>query len=142
VSVDGDRVERIAALAAAAGVSIATSESLTCGQVATRLGEGTDAADWFRGGIVAYQESVKFALLGVDEVWAVGGAQGVALLAYGATDTDGAELSIPVKHGEGRYYAPDEDLDEIERRGQVAYRYAPGQIKAKRQKRSVRQQQK
>ena len=32
------------------------------------------------------------ALLGVDEVWAVGGAQGVALLAYGGTDTDDAEL--------------------------------------------------
>jgi histidinol dehydrogenase len=32
-------------------------------------------------------------LLGVDEVWAVGGAQAVALLAYGGTDTDGAELA-------------------------------------------------
>ena len=36
-------------------------------------------------------------------------------------------LSIPVKHGEGRYWAPDEVLDEIEAKGQVAYRYAPGQ---------------
>ncbi|WP_191246652.1 histidinol dehydrogenase [Amycolatopsis deserti] len=35
------------------------------------------------------------ALLGVDEVWAVGGAQAVALLAYGGIDTDGAEL-VPV----------------------------------------------
>lgn len=34
-------------------------------------------------------------LLGFDEVWAVGGAQAVALLAYGGTDTDGAEL-VPV----------------------------------------------
>ncbi len=34
-------------------------------------------------------------LLGVDEVWAVGGAQAVALLAYGGTDTDGTEL-VPV----------------------------------------------
>ena len=31
-------------------------------------------------------------MLGVDEVWAVGGAQAVALLAYGGVDTDGAEL--------------------------------------------------
>jgi phosphoribosylformylglycinamidine synthase len=38
-----------------------------------------------------------------------------------------AHLSIPVKHGEGRYWAPDQMLDEIEERGQVAYRYAPGQ---------------
>jgi phosphoribosylformylglycinamidine synthase subunit PurQ / glutaminase len=36
-------------------------------------------------------------------------------------------LSIPAKHGEGRYWAPDEVLDELEARGQVAYRYAPGQ---------------
>jgi phosphoribosylformylglycinamidine synthase len=36
-------------------------------------------------------------------------------------------LSIPVKHGEGRYWAPDEALDAIEANGQVAYRYAPGQ---------------
>ena len=33
------------------------------------------------------------ALLGVDEVWAVGGAQAVALLAYGGTDTDGTGAS-------------------------------------------------
>ncbi|MGW0890156.1 histidinol dehydrogenase [Saccharopolyspora sp. NPDC002578] len=32
------------------------------------------------------------ALLEVDEVWAVGGAQAVALLAYGGEDTDGAGL--------------------------------------------------
>jgi phosphoribosylformylglycinamidine synthase subunit PurQ / glutaminase len=36
-------------------------------------------------------------------------------------------LSIPVKHGEGRFWAEEEDLDEIEAKGQVAYRYAPGQ---------------
>jgi len=33
------------------------------------------------------------ALLGVTEVWAVGGAQAVALLAYGGTDTDGVGAS-------------------------------------------------
>ncbi|HEU4392614.1 MAG TPA: phosphoribosylformylglycinamidine synthase subunit PurQ [Solirubrobacterales bacterium] len=38
----------------------------------------------------------------------------------------GVTLSIPAKHGEGRYYAPEEVLDELEARGQVAYRYAPG----------------
>ncbi|HWM55955.1 MAG TPA: phosphoribosylformylglycinamidine synthase subunit PurQ [Solirubrobacterales bacterium] len=36
-------------------------------------------------------------------------------------------LAIPAKHGEGRYYAPQEMLDQIEASGQVAYRYAPGQ---------------
>lgn len=32
-------------------------------------------------------------LLGVDEVWAVGGAQAVALLTYGGTDTTGEQLA-------------------------------------------------
>jgi phosphoribosylformylglycinamidine synthase len=36
-------------------------------------------------------------------------------------------LSIPVKHGEGRYWAPDDVLDALEAGGQVAYRYVPGQ---------------
>jgi phosphoribosylformylglycinamidine synthase I len=36
-------------------------------------------------------------------------------------------LSIPAKHGEGRYYAPAEVLDGLEAKGQVAYRYALGQ---------------
>jgi histidinol dehydrogenase len=44
-------------------------------------------------------------LLGVDEVWAVGGAQAVALLAYGGTDTDGAELvPVDVVTGPGNIY--------------------------------------
>jgi len=46
----------------------------------------------------------------------------------GAEDAKSAHrrLSIPMKHGEGRYYAPPEQLDELEARGQVAYRYADG----------------
>jgi phosphoribosylformylglycinamidine synthase subunit PurQ / glutaminase len=39
----------------------------------------------------------------------------------------GERLSIPAKHGEGRYWAPEEVLDELEANGQVAFRYAPGQ---------------
>jgi phosphoribosylformylglycinamidine synthase I len=38
----------------------------------------------------------------------------------------GQRLSIPVKHTTGRYFAPEEQLDEFEARGQVAFRYAPG----------------
>jgi histidinol dehydrogenase len=44
-------------------------------------------------------------LLGVDEVWAVGGAQGIALLAYGGTDTDGSELApVDMITGPGNIY--------------------------------------
>jgi phosphoribosylformylglycinamidine synthase len=41
-------------------------------------------------------------------------------------DSDGERLSIPVKHGEGRFWAPEAVLDELDANGQVAYRYAPG----------------
>ena len=41
-------------------------------------------------------------------------------------DSAGATLSIPMKHGEGRYYAPEEMLDQLEANGQIAYRYADG----------------
>jgi phosphoribosylformylglycinamidine synthase subunit PurQ / glutaminase len=57
----------------------------------------------------------------------------VELIAEGESDAfsspegaKGTRLSIPAKHGEGRYYAPEEMLDAIEANGQVAYRYAPG----------------
>ncbi len=45
----------------------------------------------------------------------------------GMGDKSARRLSIPAKHGEGRYYAPEVMLDELEANGQVAYRYAPGQ---------------
>jgi phosphoribosylformylglycinamidine synthase len=63
----------------------------------------------------------------------------VDLLALPGPDVDGPKtrhigvfsahqhrLSIPLKHGEGRYYAPDDMLDALEAKGQVAYRYAEG----------------
>ncbi|WP_086666684.1 histidinol dehydrogenase [Lentzea kentuckyensis] len=44
-------------------------------------------------------------LLGVDEVWAVGGAQAMALLAYGGVDTDGGELApVDVVTGPSNIY--------------------------------------
>jgi nicotinamide-nucleotide amidase len=67
MSTDTDRVERIAELAAKHELRVVTAESLTSGTVATRLGAGPSAADWFGGGIVAYQEPVKFDVLGVEE---------------------------------------------------------------------------
>jgi phosphoribosylformylglycinamidine synthase len=36
-------------------------------------------------------------------------------------------LSIPAKHGEGRFWAPGRVLDALEANGRVAYRYGPGQ---------------
>jgi phosphoribosylformylglycinamidine synthase subunit PurQ / glutaminase len=38
----------------------------------------------------------------------------------------GDVLTIPIKHGEGAWYADDDLLDEVERGGQVVLRYADG----------------
>jgi nicotinamide-nucleotide amidase len=62
-----ETVERVADLAAEKGLSVAAAESLTSGLIAHRLGAGPNAADWFRGSVVAYQEHVKFEVLGVPE---------------------------------------------------------------------------
>lgn len=59
-------VERIAGLAEQHGFTVAAAESLTSGQVAARIGAGPSASEWFQGAVVAYDESVKFEVLGVE----------------------------------------------------------------------------
>jgi phosphoribosylformylglycinamidine synthase subunit PurQ / glutaminase len=75
-------------------------------------------------GALLRNESLRFVCRQVDLV-----ADGPKP-AFGAPESAhrrGGWLSIPVKHGEGRYWAPEEMLDAIEANGQVAFRYAPGQ---------------
>jgi phosphoribosylformylglycinamidine synthase subunit PurQ / glutaminase len=38
----------------------------------------------------------------------------------------GDVLSVPVKHGAGRYYAPEDGLGEMDAHGQIILRYRPG----------------
>lgn len=58
-------VHRISALCRERGARVAVVESLTSGALSSALGRGDDAADWFRGGIIAYHSSVKHTLLAV-----------------------------------------------------------------------------
>jgi len=62
-----EHVGRIAELAGKQELTVATAESLTSGLIATKLGAGPSASQWFRGTVVAYQEPVKFDVLGVPE---------------------------------------------------------------------------
>jgi phosphoribosylformylglycinamidine synthase I len=54
-------------------------------------------------------------------------ADGPEMSLYDGKSSRRPGLSIPAKHGEGRYFAAEEVLDALEANGQVAYRYAPGQ---------------
>jgi phosphoribosylformylglycinamidine synthase len=47
--------------------------------------------------------------------------------AFTSRCTDAQELSIPVKHGEGCWYAGEDLLAELEANGQIVLRYAPGE---------------
>jgi len=39
----------------------------------------------------------------------------------------GQELTVPVAHGDGNYFADDATLDQLEDEGRVAFRYVKGQ---------------
>lgn len=39
----------------------------------------------------------------------------------------GQKIKLPVAHGDGNYFAPDETLDRIEKEGLVAFRYVEGE---------------
>jgi nicotinamide-nucleotide amidase len=90
-----EMVEQIARRAGERHVHVATAESLTSGAIAMRLGAGPDASSWFTGGVVAYDEQVKFDVLGVPEGPVVT-AECAAQMARGARQLLGADLVVAV----------------------------------------------
>jgi PncC family amidohydrolase len=89
----GATVEALAALTTRLGLRIGTAESLTSGQLAQRLGAGPGAADWFRGGLVAYAPDVKFAVLDVPPGPVVT-AECARAMARGAARLLGADATV------------------------------------------------
>lgn len=57
--------EDLATLALERGVTIAAAESLTGGALSCAFAAAHDSSDWYRGGVIAYSEHVKFEVLGV-----------------------------------------------------------------------------
>ena len=62
---DEGRAERVADLATSYGLRVAVAESLTAGRISSFLGRGEAASEWYRGAVVAYDEEVKYGVLGV-----------------------------------------------------------------------------
>jgi nicotinamide-nucleotide amidase len=59
--------DEVVRLLAAQRKTLATAESVTAGMAAERLGRVPGVSSWLRGGIVAYQNEIKTALLAVPE---------------------------------------------------------------------------
>lgn len=84
----------------ARGLSLVTAESCTGGLVAAQLTSVAGSSDVFRGGVVAYENDVKLASLGVPEaVLAEHGAvsaEAAAAMAAGAREVLGADVAVSV----------------------------------------------
>ncbi len=100
-SEDGSSVDdQVADLLARRGWTIATGESCTGGLLAGRLTDRAGSSGWVLGGVVAYANSAKSELLGVDPaVIAARGAVSVEVaeaLADGARERLGADVGVGI----------------------------------------------
>jgi nicotinamide-nucleotide amidase len=95
-----DLAGRLQARCVARGLTLATAESCTGGLVAHVLTEVPGSSAYLRGGVVAYADEVKRALLGVPaEVLAAHGAvsaQVAVAMAQGAMALLGTDLGVAV----------------------------------------------
>ena len=84
----------------AAGLTLGTAESCTGGLVSGRLTSVAGSSDVFRGGIVAYENGVKQALLGVPEALleehGAVSAEVAAAMAEGARERLGVDVAVSV----------------------------------------------
>jgi nicotinamide-nucleotide amidase len=87
--------EQIAAVAQRKNINVAAAESLTGGKIASHLSAAPSSSDWFRGGVVAYAEQVKYDVLGVP-VGPVVSEQAARAMATGVARLMGASAAVAV----------------------------------------------
>lgn len=91
---DQPDVDEIGRAARDAGLRIAVAESLTSGLLASRVGAGEGAADWFAGGVVAYHLDTKHDLLGMPVGIDPCSAACAEHLAVSVRDLLGADIAV------------------------------------------------
>lgn len=89
-----DDIARLSELARGRGLRIGVAESLTSGSLASAVGAGEDAAEWFAGGIVAYLTDVKERVLGLVPGTDPCSAECAEQLALGARELLDADLCV------------------------------------------------
>jgi PncC family amidohydrolase len=92
--------ERLQEICLEAGLTVATAESCTGGRIGDALTDVAGASGYLRGGVVAYSDHAKEALLGVPAS-AIGqhgavSAQVASAMASGARSRLGADLAVAV----------------------------------------------
>jgi len=94
--VDDESMEvAVAAQLIARGATLGVAESLTGGLIASRLVNVPGASAWFRGGVVAYHEQVKFDVLGVP-VGPVVSEAAAAAMAQGVCRVTGSDVGLGI----------------------------------------------
>jgi nicotinamide-nucleotide amidase len=85
----------VAAQLIARGLTFGVAESLTGGLIASRLVNVPGASAWFRGGVVAYHEQVKFDVLGVP-TGPVVTESAAAAMADGVRRVTGSDIGLGI----------------------------------------------
>jgi nicotinamide-nucleotide amidase len=94
--VDDESMEvAVAAQLLTRGLTLGVAESLTGGLIASRLVNVAGASHWFRGGVVAYHEQVKFGVLGVP-VGPVVSEAAAAAMAQGVCRVTGSDVGLGI----------------------------------------------
>ena len=92
--------EVVGALLRQGGLTLATAESITAGQIGSLVATVPGSSDYLKGGVIAYANDVKTGLLGVEEavlerVGAVS-SETAAAMAEGARQALGADIGLSV----------------------------------------------
>ena len=96
----GDLVEAVADVLTSESHTLAVAESCTGGLMAKRITDLSGSSSYFRGGVVAYADSVKVELLGIDEAVLIeSGAVSedvAAGMARGVADTLNTDVGVGI----------------------------------------------